>query len=321
MRYPVQRPRVDALFVAVLILSCAAGPAHGDQPLRLPPGDASLFATVDLSRPDLVGVKQAVDPQDCATARAAWAAHLAARSSPQWLWSRHDRAAITDVFARHYGGLGKFVPGADAVLTAESFVTGRGAALSDVAGERGPRHPPPLRQAARPVLFETDLLLKLLGNECIPPQRVEPPSSARAVRTVARKSASTPRISDAFAVWSNRSRRMLSSVVGPATSPPCSAHWVSATKPTSCKLACVRKLIAIFTFSPRSPNVAVVAVALRSSNRLEVTVANLWVNRLIADAGPQRLARTTCNWLKATSTLQPSGLLGPVTLEADGDPQ
>jgi hypothetical protein len=53
-------------------------------------------------------------------------------------------------------------------------------------------------------------------------------------------------------------------------------------------------------------------------NELEITVANLWINRLIADAGlpaEQRLTWTTRNPYRADSPLQPSGLLGPVTLQ------
>ncbi|MDB5328121.1 MAG: hypothetical protein JWM57_3690, partial [Phycisphaerales bacterium] len=54
-----------------------------------------------------------------------------------------------------------------------------------------------------------------------------------------------------------------------------------------------------------------------TGNELEVTVANLWINRLITDAGlpeTQRLTKTTANPYKADSPLQPSGLLGPVQL-------
>ena len=52
-------------------------------------------------------------------------------------------------------------------------------------------------------------------------------------------------------------------------------------------------------------------------NTLEITVANLWINRLIGDAAlpkDKKLAWTTWNPYKKNSPLQPSGLLGPVTL-------
>ena len=60
-------------------------------------------------------------------------------------------------------------------------------------------------------------------------------------------------------------------------------------------------------------------------NALEVTVANLWINRLIGDAGlPQekRLTQTTRNPYKPDAPLHSSGLLGPVTIqrsEASGE--
>ena len=53
------------------------------------------------------------------------------------------------------------------------------------------------------------------------------------------------------------------------------------------------------------------------ANELEITVANLWPNRLIGDAAlppEQRRTWTTSNPYKAGAPLLPSGLLGPVTL-------
>ena len=55
-----------------------------------------------------------------------------------------------------------------------------------------------------------------------------------------------------------------------------------------------------------------------AGNRLEITVANLWTNRLLGDQKlpkAERLTSTTFAPLKATIPLQPSGLLGPVTLQ------
>ncbi|MGV3614776.1 MAG: glycosyl hydrolase [Fimbriimonas sp.] len=56
-------------------------------------------------------------------------------------------------------------------------------------------------------------------------------------------------------------------------------------------------------------------------NVLQVTVANLWVNRLIGDAGlpaERRVSKTTWSPFRPDSPLQPSGLLGPVTLQRRG---
>ena len=52
-------------------------------------------------------------------------------------------------------------------------------------------------------------------------------------------------------------------------------------------------------------------------NRLEITVANLWINRLIGDSGlpkKKRLTWSTLEPFKPDSPLQESGLLGPVTV-------
>ena len=57
-------------------------------------------------------------------------------------------------------------------------------------------------------------------------------------------------------------------------------------------------------------------------NQLEVKVANVWANRLIADAGlpvAKRVAWVTYNPFKPGDSLLPSGLLGPVQLRTAGD--
>jgi len=55
----------------------------------------------------------------------------------------------------------------------------------------------------------------------------------------------------------------------------------------------------------------------QGDNKLEVKVTNLWVNRLIGDAQPgviNKITYTTMPFYQANSKLQPSGLLGPVTI-------
>jgi hypothetical protein len=58
----------------------------------------------------------------------------------------------------------------------------------------------------------------------------------------------------------------------------------------------------------------------KGANTLEVKVANLWVNRLIGDAQPgaRKVTWTAIPTYRADAPLRPSGLIGPVTLEAAG---
>ena len=54
-------------------------------------------------------------------------------------------------------------------------------------------------------------------------------------------------------------------------------------------------------------------------NRLEISVINLWPNRLIGDEGlppEKRFTQTNLHKFSASTPLYPSGLLGPVTLES-----
>ncbi|MDB5669619.1 MAG: glycoside hydrolase, partial [Alphaproteobacteria bacterium] len=54
------------------------------------------------------------------------------------------------------------------------------------------------------------------------------------------------------------------------------------------------------------------------TNRLEIRVADLWVNRLIGDVQPgaTRITFTAAPTYHPDAPLRPSGLIGPVTLIA-----
>lgn len=56
-------------------------------------------------------------------------------------------------------------------------------------------------------------------------------------------------------------------------------------------------------------------LVVRGENRIEIRVANLWVNRLIGDAQPgaQKFTYTALPTYKPDAPLRPSGLMGPVT--------
>jgi hypothetical protein len=60
-----------------------------------------------------------------------------------------------------------------------------------------------------------------------------------------------------------------------------------------------------------------------TGNVLEVEVVNFWPNRIIGDASrpeSERLTRTNIRKLTADTPLMPSGLLGPVTIQAIAGP-
>jgi hypothetical protein len=72
----------------------------------------------------------------------------------------------------------------------------------------------------------------------------------------------------------------------------------------------------------KEPFRAEVGGALRpGKNKIEIRVANLWVNRFIGDAQPgaQKVAFTTLPTFTAEAPLRPSGLIGPAQWLAPSD--
>ena len=72
--------------------------------------------------------------------------------------------------------------------------------------------------------------------------------------------------------------------------------------------------------SPFTVNVA--SVLKPGRNEIEISVTNLWVNRLVGDAQPsaaQKYTHTNITKYRADSPLLPSGLFGPVTINATYD--
>ena len=66
-------------------------------------------------------------------------------------------------------------------------------------------------------------------------------------------------------------------------------------------------------------HVEITAAVQSAGNQLEIDVVNLWPNRLIGDAAlppEKRLTVTNVKRFSEDSPLLPSGLLGPVTLQA-----
>ncbi|MFC4595867.1 glycosyl hydrolase [Sphingobium tyrosinilyticum] len=76
------------------------------------------------------------------------------------------------------------------------------------------------------------------------------------------------------------------------------------------------KLLATLWHAPFQIDIGSATVA--GANRIEVKVANLWVNRLIGDAqkGATKVTYTSMPTYKPDAPLRPSGLIGPVTLAA-----
>ena len=100
----------------------AAGPvehSESNKGAKLPiaiKDEAAFFAALDLDRPDLSAVKNAVQTQDWDAAKQAWAKHLQDRTTPQWSWSVRDKAAILQLLEARGETFAKNISAADDVL-------------------------------------------------------------------------------------------------------------------------------------------------------------------------------------------------------------
>ena len=105
-----------ALLVAVATLASAApAPPATRSPFAIQSA-ANFFSLLDLERPELAPVKHAVAEGDWPAAKQAWARHLETRTTPRWVWSHRDRAAIRQVYDASFTGLARYTNAANRVL-------------------------------------------------------------------------------------------------------------------------------------------------------------------------------------------------------------
>src|SRR5689334_14857083 len=81
---PTTRRRLPGLLALLLICSAGAASVVAQQPATTESAKDELLASLDLSRPDLLDVKQALDKTDIAGARRALADYLRTRKNVHW---------------------------------------------------------------------------------------------------------------------------------------------------------------------------------------------------------------------------------------------
>lgn len=110
----LQRLHLLWVFVALLLLTVPMTQAETS-----PSQEAVFFDALDLERPDLAAVREAVAREDWDAAKVAWATHLQQRTSPTWIWSHRDKDQIMAFLETHSDGLERYVDRADRVLRRE----------------------------------------------------------------------------------------------------------------------------------------------------------------------------------------------------------
>jgi len=98
-----------------LLCSAWAAPEPASPPFAVA-DEAAFFNQLDLTRPDLLAVREAAEAHDWTRAKQAWARHLAIRTTPQWIWSRRDRPAFQRIYDEKFGGLARYTNAANQVL-------------------------------------------------------------------------------------------------------------------------------------------------------------------------------------------------------------
>lgn len=81
--------------------------------------ETDFFGQLDLERAELKRVREAVEIKDWSAAKTAWAKHLQERTSPQWLWSWHDREQIMQFEKEHGVNFASHVGAAEKVMRRE----------------------------------------------------------------------------------------------------------------------------------------------------------------------------------------------------------
>lgn len=116
--------RRAALLLTVFVsLFAFAGFGSQGSPFAIT-NEAAFFQLLDLTRTDLTKVRLAVETSDWPRAKLAWAEHLAARTSPAWIWSRHDRSKIKQLYESQFDGLARYTNAADKVLARDFELLG-----------------------------------------------------------------------------------------------------------------------------------------------------------------------------------------------------
>lgn len=98
-----------------MVIQASAGTSSPASPFAVADA-AAFFNSLDLTRPELVAVRQAVAASDWPAAKAAWANHLATRRTPHWLWSPLDRPAFERIYDAQFGGLARYTNAANQVI-------------------------------------------------------------------------------------------------------------------------------------------------------------------------------------------------------------